>query len=562
MNIYDFENQINKKITARGYDYFLDGNADEFCENNEGEYVFEVKGSEDYQVVVKIDKSGEILYSKCDCPYDYGNICKREVAVFYKLQEIFQADTNKRKSEVNSDEKSVKKSRRKVQIEDVLNDLSKEELVKIVIGITERDHGLKDSIILKYSKGSDLEELKKCEKYINTIVKKHAGRGYYIPYGRTADFIWDMEDVLDKIRSMDNIIIAMDMALLLLKESVEAFEYADDSDGDIGMLVDHTMEVIYELVNQCAGCSETLRETIFNKLLQESENKIFDGWEEFRTGLLSMCTPFGDIEKLRNKLKVKIENNIERLADNEYKKYTIENLLNILLQIIEDYGTKEEVDKFINKNVRFTSFRERLIEKSIEEKKYENVVELTLEGEEQDKDYIGLILKWKKIRFEAYKAMGLKDEQLKLAKELLLRNNFEYYNELKELSEDKATLYKELKDELKTDKIWVGSLYLKLLESENDIKAIMECVRKNPMMIEEYATKLSSKYHDEVSEIYINHIKEIAATASNRSQYKSLGIIIKRFKKVAGKEKQEEIIKELIDNYKRRPAMVDELSKI
>ncbi|WP_454054849.1 SWIM zinc finger family protein [Clostridium sp. Marseille-Q7071] len=72
MNINNFENHINKTILDRGYVYYSEGNITETYNKGENEYIFQVQGSEDYEVVVKINNNGEILYSDCDCPYDFG----------------------------------------------------------------------------------------------------------------------------------------------------------------------------------------------------------------------------------------------------------------------------------------------------------------------------------------------------------------------------------------------------------------------------------------------------------------------------------------------------------
>ena len=42
-------------------------------------------GSEDYEVVVEMGDHGEIIYSECDCPYDFGPVCKHEVAAYFQL---------------------------------------------------------------------------------------------------------------------------------------------------------------------------------------------------------------------------------------------------------------------------------------------------------------------------------------------------------------------------------------------------------------------------------------------------------------------------------------------
>ena len=63
MSINNFKTQINKTILDRGYDYFIVGNVVEICKQRDNEYIFQVQGNNDYEVVIKIDDQGEILYS-------------------------------------------------------------------------------------------------------------------------------------------------------------------------------------------------------------------------------------------------------------------------------------------------------------------------------------------------------------------------------------------------------------------------------------------------------------------------------------------------------------------
>lgn len=124
MNINDFEKHINKTILDRGYDYYSEGNIIETYNQGDNEYIFQVQGSDNYEVIVKVDEKGEILYSNCDCPYDWGLICKHQVAAYFELLNIF-----------NSKDEVVKQP----EIKEVLNNLSKEELINIILNITQRN---------------------------------------------------------------------------------------------------------------------------------------------------------------------------------------------------------------------------------------------------------------------------------------------------------------------------------------------------------------------------------------------------------------------------------------
>lgn len=58
-----------------------------------------------------------------------------------------------------------------------------------------------------------------------------------------------MKDLFEKVRDTDDPLLALDIAFLLLNEAVEAFQYADDSSGEIGSLAEETIEVIDEIVS-------------------------------------------------------------------------------------------------------------------------------------------------------------------------------------------------------------------------------------------------------------------------------------------------------------------------
>lgn len=553
MNIDNFERYINSTILERGYDYYEEGDVIEVLYKGDNEYIFQVRGSENYEVVVNLDEKGEILSSNCNCPYDFGPVCKHEVAVYFKLFEI-----------LNSEDISIKKDTvKQLDIKDVLTNLSKEELINIIVDISDKDETLRNSIIMRYSKGEDIEEIEKCKNFIDSIVIKYTSEGF-ITYRQTGDFASEMGELLEKIRDTEDTLLALDIAFLLLEESIEAFQYADDSSGEIGFLVTETIGLIGDISVDTDDLDINLREELFNKLLAESDSKVFDGWEEYRIDLLRICTYFADVEILRNKLKIKIDSLVNKSCSDNYLKYNNECLLQIIYNMIEQYGTEEEAEQFIEDNLKFTFFRELYINKYIEEKDYHKAIELALEGEKQDKEYAGLISKWKKIRYIAYKKLSHKEEQEKLAKELLFDGNFEYYKELKELvTRDSEKFYNNLKQELKKNKGWQRrKMYLKLIVEENDIDEIMNVVRENPNDIEEYADMLVDKYKDEVIEIYKKHIKSVASSSSNRKSYQGVCRILKRYKKIAGKNNQEELIRELGTTYKRRPAFVDELSRI
>jgi hypothetical protein len=555
MNIHHFENYINKTILDRGYNYYFEGNVVEAYEQGENEYIFQIEGSDDYEVVVKLGDNGDIVYSECDCPYDFGPVCKHEVAAYFQLDAMLkQATTKKNKRS---------KANKRPTIHEVLTNLSKEELINIITDIANNDVSFKKSMIVKYSNNNTQHELKSCQELIRSIVRKYTGREGFIKYRDTSAFVREMDILVEKARNTENILLALDIALLLLKEAIGAFQYADDSGGDIGFLVTETLELIEEISTDWDEIDHH-RTEVFEKLFAHIDHEVFEGWSDFKVDLLKICIEFADDEAIRNQLRMKMESMLDLQSGDRHMHYNNESVLQLLFQLIEQFGSQEEAEQFIHKNLQFSSFREQLLNKYLQDKNYHQIIEVAIEGETQDQQYPGLLSQWKKYRYQAYKFLSLKAEQQSLAKELLFAGDFEYYQELKQLKhENQEEFYLSLKQELKKQNGWnTTRIFLKLIEEENDLEEILDFVRDDPSYIEEYAERLVNPFKEEVIEIYKRFIQSIAKTSSNRKDYQKVCHRIKKYKKIAGKPNQVELINELMGLYNKRPAFLDELGKM
>lgn len=144
-----------------------------------------------------------------------------------------------------------------------------------------------------------------------------------------------------------------------------------------------------------------------------------------------------------------------------------------------------------------------------------------------------------------------------------MNGDFEYYEELKALAENHAQFYAQLKRELQKETGWKAKdLFKRLVEEENDEAEMMELVRENPKLVEQYASELVVPFTEEIKEIYAKYIKMEAHAASDRRRYQDACWIIRRYEQVAGKTLRDQLVNELKDIYKRKPAFLDELSKI
>jgi len=556
MNTNNFNEFVDEKILNRGYDYYLDG-AVNLLDKDNNRYLFEVHGSYLYEVSVVLDDSGEIISSQCDCPYDMGPICKHEVATYYELN---------KKLKFKEGTIDIKKNK-EPSLTDVLNKLSKKELVDLIIDIASIDKVLKNNILLMYSKDSYEQEIEKCERLLSSIVNKYTKKNGYIEYYETYRFSSEMYIILEKTRVTDDKLLVLDILFMLLNTLISAYEHSDDSGGSIGGLVDEVFTEIEAIADEKEKYEEKLQIDIFNKLLYKASDHIFDGWSNYKIDLLNICVKFADVKECREKLVTTIDKELNENNSDYSDKYMNVELLKIMFYIIDMFDSKEKADKFILDNIKYAYFKDLYIKKYIDEKNFDKVIKLTFEWEKSDSNNVSET-KWKKVRYSAYKELSMENEQIQLAKELLFAGNFEYYIELKELmNENFEFFYKDLKSQLRelgqTANIYMSkTTFIKLIEYENDLDEILQLLKELPSRVETYGDRLFGKFPEEVIKGYEIYIKNSASIASKRKDYANVCWKIKNYEKFAGKDKVAEMVNDLMSLYKKRPAFIDELKRL
>lgn len=135
MNLNNFETLVESKICDRGFDYYENDCVLEIEQVEKGEFSATVEGSEEYMVFVKLDKNLNILDHACDCPYDWGDVCKHEVAVMYYLKD---AELYEQPLEDGTF----------YQLKTNLAQLNKKELMEIILNLSKRNHTVKREIML------------------------------------------------------------------------------------------------------------------------------------------------------------------------------------------------------------------------------------------------------------------------------------------------------------------------------------------------------------------------------------------------------------------------------
>jgi uncharacterized Zn finger protein len=131
LTLDNFEMMIEPKILERGLQYFKYGNIADVQKVGENEFSAWVEGTTDYNVYIKLDGIKVVNY-ECDCPYDWGDICKHITAVLFhfKTKGVRAADSGLSK-----------------ELDALLTNLSNQELRDYVRNKLRKDRNFRNSFL-------------------------------------------------------------------------------------------------------------------------------------------------------------------------------------------------------------------------------------------------------------------------------------------------------------------------------------------------------------------------------------------------------------------------------
>jgi hypothetical protein len=440
---------------------------------------------------------------------------------------------------------------------------SKEELLKIISDLMDHFPDIENRLRFKYTSSDN--EIADSKKLIREYINK-AKRGGFIDWRSASYAVQGAELTLEKARDVletNEMDRAVKLCIDVLSIVIDMLQYCDDSDGSVGNVIRESVSIINEA---CVVGKTELNETnqlkLFKEVLKEANHKRYNDWDVWRFELLEACVFLAS----QSKIRIKLEEQLEALLEDSSSwnaRYTNQKIRLIQLKMIELYDTQEKKQQFIQTYIDYSDIREIAIQDHLEKKQFEEVLRLCEQGIVRDKEYRGLVHKWKHYKYLAYEGFGDRDNQRILAKEFVLSNHSEFYPILKELytSEQWKNVLLEI---VKTfeDMSYQPDIYVKILIDENLDSHLLEYCENNPSRIVHLYEHLIEMYPDEVNEIFRGYIHYMANEANERRKYKEVCKVISIYKKACGTNRAEEIIAYLKKQHARRPAFLEELDKV
>ncbi len=556
--ISEFEQFIDERILERGLSCFENGAITDFSEIATGEYKATVFGTEDYTVQIKISNNIVVVHN-CDCPYDMGSVCKHIVAVIFHLQEDKLELTN-------PDFTLPKKKKTKAisqQVNELLKTISHKELIKFVQENSKKDKKFRDYFIASFANLSQNQSKEFYQKQIHSILQTAAGRNGWIGWSEmkyvvntTKPFLENAEKYLAN-NNFENVFF---ISSALLEEMTEAFQYGDDSNGDLGFFVDSAMELLSKLAQE--KLPKILEQDIFEYCISSFKHKLFEGWD-WHLGILRIATELIDEEYEADIILT--------CLDTINGKYEQERAQSFKLNLLRKFKDEKEVEKYIDEYISNPSIRTTEIEKAFKSKNFERVIALSKDGIKCDeKDKPGLVKVWYNWLLKVAQAQKETSKIIEYARFLFIVNfhpEQDYYQILKDNIEDENwhPFLEEIIVEITPNQRWTYSeLIRKIYINEEWWDRLFLMLKQNLSMenIQQNEQYLSKDYSSDLIELYSERITNYIEKYIGRNHYKTACRYLRRMKKLGGNGQVNELIELFKKQYPQRKALMDELTRV
>ncbi|MCL2362330.1 MAG: SWIM zinc finger family protein [Defluviitaleaceae bacterium] len=550
MTLLNFENYIDSKILSRGKEYYQAGYVASL-EYDGDEWVANVEGSEEYTVSVSLSSDGEITDTYCDCPYEWGDYCKHQVAVFYEIRDKGQ--------KILAGIKSNKPAKRE-KLENILAKLDKEALIALIVEYAGTYKQIKSEIQFRFSEKEDVTNSARqvIRSAINAV--KHRGYVEYRDVGAATDGAEIVIQMMDDKIAHGDISTGVSLGVVVAEEMMDLIAYCDDSNGYVGGAISTVISKIQDaILAMPINCRDSKK--IFQTILSHALDDIYDGWTEwpmaFFSALVPLCNDRNNREQLERYLSVSDSGgsrDLSRDFDYRHKQW-------LRLQIIKQFDGDEAARNYIEQNLDNYDFRIITIKFAIAEGDYDKAVALCIEGESDYSQSRGYVKQLRELRYTAYEAAGKIPELKSLALTLLLDGDFAYFLKYKDLhtKEDWLPAYYDVLD--KTEGNNIHGIYVEIITHEKHKPRILAYCKKSQYAIVRLHTYLLPEYKQEVGEIFTEYIRAQATRADNRSRYHEICKLIETWEK-ACPGGTVLLCDEIREKYAHRPAFMDEMRKM
>ncbi len=555
INIYNFGDFIDTRIISRGFNYYQNNHIISVEETEKNNFEAQIRGSSVYITSIELTEDLEISFCFCDCPYDYGVYCKHIVALLYYLSDYYDSfETNTKLFTANSDLSIVK---------DILAKIDKSEIVDFLINIADENEIVANKILLAFSDKS------LSINYASRIIHNSINDAYvYTRNGSYLDIeaaIRGAESVLDRANELfvSDKLQAAKLAMVVIREMIDLYE-ENEYNYEASYCIEKAALIIEKSVS---GIESKIEKDAILRDVIDLVSLVHHVLPEMSLDMLKYCVQIAEDSNrhlIESKLYL-IENAFNMLDVSQYYEMQYLEQINLAkFELVKKFNSDVIIKEYIIANMKYPAFKEIAFNEAMKAKNYKEAIKLCTKWEQEDALSDRKINRWKNLRYRACKEANDLTQLKTLAQEFALRGEPSYFKELKEILNKEEWTYElsKLLNLMKNKKMHLSSTYREIIVYENLTEEIVNFARRKPDSITQLFTYLIDDYQEEVKQIYLDYIRREAKSATYRKQYRGVCKIILDFAKLSFYKRANCIVDELKKTYYRKPAFIDELSKV
>lgn len=542
----NFIEKFSSQILDRGYDYFKQ-NLVHITSVEENLVKAKVLGTETYDVYAIINEN-EFIDGDCTCPYSQkGEYCKHLAALSFYLN-----SNNKHEISQHSRENEIKK---------VIKAIDSKELEKFLTDLIVNNDNIYDEFRLKFNtiiSPLTIEEYK--QKIYNTIIES-AGRDGFIDYEESYNYSRGMHKITEEASILvDNkkYKLAFDIVTTIL-ETIPNTDI-DDSNGSTSEVAEDCIEVIERILEE--SNDNKLSKTILKYIFDELETDYLSNYGIEMYFILNIFLEKGKyIKEIEHEL-------IKVLKLHKTKEYfwNEKNYIDILTEIYNKENKQTQIINLLKEYSNNERVCMKLIDEYLNRNQKSEAINLLKEKLKNDP---------RKVYAEKLSEIYLNENMIEEYKNILYKllfdlnkYNIDVYKQIKTLYSKEEWLKEKNKiiDQIKGTKLDYRNTsdLLNIYIEEKMYDEIYEIVKTEDIdTIINYEPYLLPKYNKKLIKIYTNICLKFAASANNRKLYRRLAGYVSHIKKMKNnKQEYTKLIESLKEEFRNKPAMQDELSKI
>jgi len=551
---------VDPLVVLRGKQYHLNGRVVALERAGEREWTAEVEGTHRYTTQVELRSEGEFSCA-CTCPYDWGPVCKHVIAVLFAIECAHP--------EVFTDESIQIPPSRSEQVRTILEGLSHEALVDILVRLAEDDRQISLDLRARFGEEAPDKAVYLC--MAREALRLGQDRHGFIDHWGASRAFHGLHSILARAKALlqdgkgDR---AVPIAQAVLEATANTYDYADDS---IGLLGDSIGMALNILAGAGGRLEEHERRALLDYCLALAPVEPYCdydwGWD-----LARIAADLIDSPEDRSRVFELLDSMAERRADEETGlRYPIadgdrERAALIKLTVVEREGGEEAALRFIREHIHLHPFRQRLIRHHLERGEIAQVKRLCTEWLEKHvstwpgyrRPYLDTLLEVAQREEDA-------PEILRLARALFLdTGDLEYYDLIKSTLPSQAwpeTLESLIADLKATSRAW--SKLPEIYAREGMWERLLEsALQAGEPLLERYRDMLEPRFPEEVFKSYEGIVYEMLERTSNRGVYAKAAEFLRRMTAMGYSERVEEIIDGLTSTHRKRRAMIEELEVV